>query len=245
MRAAACQPACAYFCCGGNGTGSEGCHGGCGGCCLRCCCCSRCCSLGSMSGRLLLLCAAPASRDGRHSLHRGQVAQVAARVTCEGSQGSNSAVSGLSIRATRMAEAWVADALPGSCAMSLGCFRSEHAPLERARAMEQRTRARAGLRTQRAIARSRAPIMRVAPAATRKRTRLCIGHASLKFSSQVPPPISVPVPTGASFDYCGKSRLFEKVSASFAREQRGDRLRMRTRSEARGTAAWGRAPDVK
>ena len=142
MRAAACQPACAYFCCGGNGTGSEGCHGGCGGCCLCCCWCSRCCSLGSMSGRLLLLCAAPASRDGRHSLHRGQVAQVAARVTCEGSQGSNSAVSGLSLRATRMAEAWVADALPGSCAMSLGCFRSEDASLERARAIRGSARGR-------------------------------------------------------------------------------------------------------
>ena len=36
----------------------------------------------------------------------------------------------------------------------------------------QRTRARAGLRTQCAIARSRTPIMRVAPAATRKRFRL-------------------------------------------------------------------------
>ena len=54
----------------------------------------------------------------------------------------------------------------------------------------QRTRARAGLRTQFAIARSRAPIMRVAPAATRKRTRLCIGRASLKFSSRLPPPHS-------------------------------------------------------
>ena len=60
----------------------------------------------------------------------------------------------------------------------------------------QRTRARAGLRTQRAIARSRAPIMRVAPAATRKRTRLCIGRASLKFSSQLPPPHQSPFQRG-------------------------------------------------
>ena len=125
-----------------HGLGCGCCHGGCGGCLYRCCCCTRGCSMGSMSGRLLLLCAAPASRDGRHSLHRGQVAQVAARVTCEGSQGSNSAVSGLSIRATRMAEAWVADALPGSCAMSLGCFRSEDASLERARAIRGSARGR-------------------------------------------------------------------------------------------------------
>ena len=143
MRAAACQPACAYFCCGGNGAGSVGSHGGCGGCGGGCCCCSRCCSMGSVSGRLLLLRAAPAAR-GRttFALHRSQVAQVAARVACEGSTGSSSAISGLSMRGTRMAEAWAADAPPGACAMSMGCSRSEHASLERAHTIRGSARGR-------------------------------------------------------------------------------------------------------
>jgi hypothetical protein len=35
------------------------------------------------------------------------------------------------------------------------------------------------------------------------------------------------------------------ISQQKPREQPGDRLRMRAHSEARGTAAWGRTPDVK
>ena len=56
--------------------------------------------------------------------------------------GSNSAVSSLSIRAIRMAEAWAGDALPGSCAMSMGCSRSEHASLQQAHAIRGSARGR-------------------------------------------------------------------------------------------------------
>ena len=142
-----------------HGLGCGCCHGGCGGCLYRCCCCTRGCSMGSMSGRLLLLRAAPAAR-GRH--HCTVVKPL--RSTCSSrlrrGPGSNSAVSSLSIRAIRMAEAWAGDALPGSCAMSMGCSRSEHASLR------QRTRARAGLRTQFAIVRSRAPVYSLARCAS-------------------------------------------------------------------------------
>ena len=124
-----------------HGLGCGCCHGGCGGCLYRCCCCTRGCSMGSMSGRLLLLRAAPAAR-GRH--HCTVVKPL--RSTCSSrlrrGPGSNSAVSSLSIRAIRMAEAWAGDALPGSCAMSMGCSRSEHASLQQAHAIRGSARGR-------------------------------------------------------------------------------------------------------
>ena len=94
--------------------------------------------------------------------------------------GSNSAVSSLSIRATRMAEAWAGDALPGSCAMSMGCSRSEHASLQQAHpsaaAHAGEGRAADAIR-HRAVART---CLRVAPAATPvKRTR-CSSPLTLK-----------------------------------------------------------------
>ena len=126
-----------------HGLGCGCCHGGCGGCLCHCCCCSRGCSMGSISARLLLP-AAPAARGwAKTRASPCQVARVAARVACEGSQGSSSAVSRLSIRATRMAKAWAADALPGACATSMGCSRSEHTSPAGACHPRQRTRARA------------------------------------------------------------------------------------------------------
>ena len=162
-----------------HGLGCGCCHGGCGGCLYRCCCCTRGCSMGSMSGRLLLLRAAPAAR-GRH--HCTVVKPL--RSTCSSrlrrGPGSNSAVSSLSIRAIRMAEAWAGDALPGSCAMSMGCSRSEHASLQQAHpsaaAHAGEGRAADAIR-HRAVART---CLRVAPAATPvKRTR-CASPLTLK-----------------------------------------------------------------
>ena len=89
-----------------------------------------------------LLPAAPAARGwAKARASPCQVARVAARFACEESQGSGSAVSGLWLRA-RMAEAWAADALPGACAMSTGCSRSEHASLERAHTIRGSARGR-------------------------------------------------------------------------------------------------------
>ena len=73
------------------------------------------------------------------------------------------------------------------------------------------------------------------------RRRLNAGHSTWsveRFSMALGGPLK-----GKAFRVFVYSLLL--LVASFAREQPGDRLRMCAHSEARGTAAWGRTPDVK
>ena len=128
---------------------------------------------------------------------------------------------------------------------------SQRARVSRAAACHprQRTRARAGLRTQCAIAPlARTRHARCAPAATPSKELGVLSTLTARKLEIIFPRLTHPSPpdqrkqvlTIAESLGCSK-----QVSASFAREQQGDRLGMRARSEARGTAAWGRAPDVK